>query len=202
MIAGTGCSLPMRCAPLLPPHPGLLRRAAAAVRRQAGPLLNFMFPFHKLDADHDGALSLGEFQQIAAASLTNLDREKVQQSHDEGVALFSALDVDGDGRLDAREHFAYQSGVYAAVAALRNLFELADSDADGKLTTVELVACREHPRFPGSAAFHHSKDWIDQVEEAVRRVEAQAQAQARVQARETRAQEVGSPRWLGQKTEL
>ena len=53
---------------------------------------------------------------------------------------------------------------------MENLFALADSNADDELTAEELVNCREHPRFGGSAAFNHAQDWIKRLLETLERI--------------------------------
>lgn len=135
--------------------------------QEALPLFNLMFPFWKLDANKDGALSLKEFKQIAARKLESAAPEELKESHKEGRSIFAALDADGDGRLDAKEHYSYESGIYAGLAALDKLFELADADGDGRLSADEMVEARKHPQFGNSAAFHHSYDWMTKIERAL-----------------------------------
>ena len=65
-----------------------------------------------------------------------------------------------------------------ATQALEKLFELADTDGDGRLSAAELVESRHHPDFGNSAAFHHSHDWVTKIESAL------AAEQARVRKHE------------------
>eukprot|EP00591_Stephanopyxis_turris_P010667 CAMPEP_0195527530 /NCGR_PEP_ID=MMETSP0794_2-20130614/29251_1 /TAXON_ID=515487 /ORGANISM="Stephanopyxis turris, Strain CCMP 815" /LENGTH=246 /DNA_ID=CAMNT_0040658453 /DNA_START=217 /DNA_END=957 /DNA_ORIENTATION=+ len=136
------------------------------------PLLNFMFPFQRLDTNKDGVLSMTEFKQIAAPKLENAPPQEVEQSHAEGKIIFSGLDTNGDGKLCAKEHFTYESGIYAAQAAWKMLFEMADTNKDEQISMDELIAVRENPKFGGSAAFNFSMDWIKKVEEAVKQANA------------------------------
>lgn len=131
------------------------------------PLFNFMFPFWKLDANKDGLISLKEFNQIAAPKMKSMVAEEVEASNKEASTIFTALDVDGDARLDAKEHYAYESGIYAGLSALGKLFELADTDSNGRLSPEEMVESRRHPQFGNSAAFHHSYDWMTKIEQAL-----------------------------------
>ena len=131
-------------------------------------LFNFMFPFQQLDANHDGLLSMREFKQIARDKLASAPQHEIERSNQEAKIIFAGLDANGDRRIDAKEHFAYHSGIYAGISALKKLFELADANGDGLLSEEELVEVRGHPQFGGSAAYHHSKDWIEQVEQMVR----------------------------------
>jgi len=135
-------------------------------------LFNFMFPFQKLDTNQDGALSRREFKQIAAPKLQHAPQAERDKSDIESKAIFASLDADGSKKLDAKEYFVYESGIYAALAALDKLFDLADTNADQQLSAEELVEVRQHQGFGGSAAYHHAQDWINKIEEAVKQVEA------------------------------
>ncbi|EOD16213.1 hypothetical protein EMIHUDRAFT_256219 [Emiliania huxleyi CCMP1516] len=122
---------------------------------EALPLFTFLLPFQKLDTDLDGRLTLSEFQKVAAERLAS------------------------DERVNATEHYSYHSGIWAGIAALRELLGLADSDADGQVSADELAECRFHAKFGGSAAYHHSRDWIKVLEEAVAGLQQQQQAKAK-----------------------
>merc|ERR1712232_5086 len=128
--------------------------------REVLPLFNFMFPFFKLDANKDGLISMKEFKQIAAPKIKSAAPDEVKASNDEAKTIFAALDTDGDGRLDAAEHYSYESGIYAGIAALRKLFDMGDTDGDGRLSAGEMVEARSH-------AFHHSYDWMTKIEQAL-----------------------------------
>uniref|UniRef100_A0A7S0Q2E6 EF-hand domain-containing protein n=1 Tax=Coccolithus braarudii TaxID=221442 RepID=A0A7S0Q2E6_9EUKA len=131
------------------------------------PLLSYMFRFGKLDTNTDGVLSMKEFKQIAASKLKNAPTDEMQKSDQEAKTIFAALDTDNDKRINAKEHYAYESGIYAGLSALEKLFELADTNVDGKLSADEMVASRNHPEFGNSAAFHHSYDWMTKIEQAL-----------------------------------
>ena len=133
---------------------------------EAQTLFNFMFPFQKLDVNHDGMLSLSEFRAIAAPKLEGAPPTEVTKSKHESKGIFASLDANKDGQLDAHEHYVFASGIYAGVEALRKLFELADTDKDGLLSADELAESRAHPQFGGTAAYHHSRDWIERITKA------------------------------------
>jgi len=152
---------------------------------EAAPLMCYMFHMGKLDADGDGALDYEEFAQVAAPKLEGRSQKHVEQSAREGRDIFVGLDTDGDGRLDAREYFLYESGVYAGVVAWKMLFDLADADEDGGVTAEELVMVREHPKFAGSAAYHHSKSWIEKIEKIARHAESEAKERTTENSDET-----------------
>lgn len=134
---------------------------------EAAVLFCALFRLRPLDANGDGALSPEEFRAVAK------QHQESQEVQAEGRAIFRELDADGDGVLDPHEYYRYESGVYAGVAAWRSFFALADQDKDGRLTEEETVVVREHPRFGGSAAYHHSKFWIDAIEQLVAGLTAQ-----------------------------
>ena len=56
------------------------------------PLLNFMFPFQKLDANKDGLLDLPEFRKIAAPKLQGKPPEEVKKSRKEAKRIFEKLE--------------------------------------------------------------------------------------------------------------
>uniref|UniRef100_A0A7S3B448 EF-hand domain-containing protein n=1 Tax=Haptolina ericina TaxID=156174 RepID=A0A7S3B448_9EUKA len=139
------------------------------------PLINFMFPFQKLDSNQNGVLTLSEFRAIAAPKLTGAPAAEVAKSKAESKVIFVALDADSDGRLSGKEHYTYESGIYAGLAALRKLFELSDTTGDGLISADEMVECRSNQQFGGSAAYHHSQDWINRIEQVVRAAQQQQQ---------------------------
>jgi len=132
-------------------------------------LFCYLFRLQALDLDGDGALDPEEFQLVAADAVEGKEDHHVEKSKAEGEFIFKELDADGDGVLNPHEYFLFESGVYAGAEAWRMLFEMADEDKDGVLIDEELVAVREHKGFGGSAAFHHSKWWIDAIEAMVAR---------------------------------
>lgn len=140
------------------------RGAEVLSPEEAAVLFSFMFSFPKVDKNGDGLLTRKEFKQIAAPKLQGAPPEEVRKSEAESKTIFAGLDADGDKRLSPAEFFDYDSGIYAGVAALKLLLQLADADRDGSVTAEELVGVRETPGFAGSAAYHHSKDWIARAE--------------------------------------
>ena len=50
-------------------------------------LFNYMFPFQKLDVNHDGMLTMKEFKQIAAAKLGNAPQYEYWMSADQAQRL-------------------------------------------------------------------------------------------------------------------
>ena len=152
------------------------------------PLYDFMLGFQKFDTNKDRLLTRREFKQIAAEKLAGASPEEVKKSDDESKAIFAGLDSDGDKRLNALEYYAYSSGVYAGLAALDKLFEMADTDGNKALSAEELVECRHHQQFPGSAAYHHSQDWINKLEEMVKISQAQAAQTAGQGSHDTKAE--------------
>jgi Ca2+-binding EF-hand superfamily protein len=139
------------------------------------PLFNFMFHFQKLDENKDGLLTFKEFEQVAAAKLQNAPPQEVKKSNVLARSIFRELDTDGDKRINAKEHFIYESGIYAGLAAWKALFKLADGNKDSQVSAEELVACRENPKFGGSAAYHHSKSWITALEDAVKKATSESE---------------------------
>jgi len=148
---------------------------AVLSHEEALPLFNFMFTFQNLDSNKDDLLTMREFKQIAAAKLQGAPPEEVAKSNEEAKTIFAGLDTNGDKRIDAKEHYAYASGTYAALSALQGLFGLADTNEDRLLSAEELVECRSLPQFGGSAAYHHAQDWIDRIEAALEQVRAKSE---------------------------
>eukprot|EP00927_Polykrikos_kofoidii_P065865 TRINITY_DN61584_c0_g1_i1.p1 TRINITY_DN61584_c0_g1~~TRINITY_DN61584_c0_g1_i1.p1 ORF type:complete len:266 (-),score=52.65 TRINITY_DN61584_c0_g1_i1:34-831(-) len=72
------------------------------------------------------------------------ERELEEQMH-EGATMqdsFAILDTDGDMKISVEEMVATISGYDSMRTNLRHIFELADSDSDGYLTSRELVNAR------------------------------------------------------------
>lgn len=129
------------------------------------PLFTFMFSFQKLDNNKDGVLTFEEFTQIAAEKLDGAPAKEIEKSKAQAKEIFRDLDIDGDNRINAKEHFIYDSGIYGGLSAWNMFFELGDTDKDGGLSKEEIVLVRENPRFGGSAAYHHSKYWFEKIVE-------------------------------------
>lgn len=139
---------------------------------EALPLFNYMFPFRQVDSDGDGLLTLKEFRQIAQAKLQNAPPQEIEKSEEEAKSIFAGLDFDGDGKINPKEHYVYESGLYATLTAWEALFRMSDTDEDGKVSGEDFIAVRENRQFPGSAAYHHSKEWVRRIEEVVKEVQA------------------------------
>ena len=73
---------------------------------------------------------------------------------------------------------SYQDGV------LEKLFALADANMDDELTAEELIGCREHPQFGGSAAFHHAQDWIKRLVETMEMIDPDKMAKTMEQEKQ------------------
>lgn len=131
---------------------------------EATPLFTWMLRFRKLDKNGDGLLSFKEFNKIAAQRLKDKPEEEWKKSKEEGKRIFGRLDTDGDKRLSPAEHLPYETGTFAGLEALEQLFKVTDTDGDGKLSAEELEQVRENSKFHGSAAFYHLDDWIKRVE--------------------------------------
>jgi Ca2+-binding EF-hand superfamily protein len=136
--------------------------------------------FKVADADEDGALNRTElinmvspgmhdkiFQISTSAELQQKDtdgdgvlsEEEFWGGHVDEEGTFQKLDKNGDGAIDLSEFQLWASGWYHTEAALRQLFDLADSDKDGLLTTAELESV--YTTIDTTDAHYHLLQWAN-----------------------------------------
>jgi len=104
--------------------------------------------FSDVDSDSDGSITLEEFKSA-------LNADSASSADDERAAnLFDKIDTDGDGKISSAEYDAFQekadktdssssqsSAVSAAIQAfLSQLYQTADSDANGQLSQDEVAS--------------------------------------------------------------
>jgi len=115
--------------------------------------------FQMADADEDGALNRTELLNMVSPGMSDKIFEvstlaELQQKDTDGDGVlneeefwagqpstdgeFQKLDKNSDGAIDLAELKLWASGWYHTQAALEQLFNLADADNDGFLTTAEL----------------------------------------------------------------
>jgi len=90
-------------------------------------------PTDSLDADHDGTLTLAEFQASVRAAFRRAEgvrRQRLERALTRRETLFKAMDKDKDGTLSKDEY----------LAEIEARFTKADADRDGTLTAEELRA--------------------------------------------------------------
>jgi len=97
------------------------------------------YRLHALDADQSGKLCPREFFAIGA-----IDGDGLEMMTREEEADFARLDRDQDGALSTDELLHWESGEFHVTEAMRELFEVADSDRDDRLSAQELLAARSH----------------------------------------------------------
>lgn len=134
-------------------------------RMEVLPLFAYMFPFQKLDLDKDGYLTKAEFMKTAKSLPDEASPELKQEFENDANRIFKALDMNEDMKLDPKEYFHYESGLLAGLEAWKELIVMSDKDGDGKVSSEDWVEVRHNPKFGGSAAYHHSKEWIKQIKE-------------------------------------
>lgn len=129
-------------------------------------------PLARFDADGDGKITLAEVDAVAQAEVAAFDADGDEQltlkelREGAAAARFKALDADGDGKVTLAEFQAQPAGGRRGVRMLpvrdedrdgklslseltamaRRLFEVADADANGELTTEELAQARPGDR--------------------------------------------------------
>eukprot|EP00928_Gymnodinium_smaydae_P040203 TRINITY_DN27304_c0_g1_i1.p1 TRINITY_DN27304_c0_g1~~TRINITY_DN27304_c0_g1_i1.p1 ORF type:complete len:297 (+),score=66.75 TRINITY_DN27304_c0_g1_i1:38-892(+) len=106
------------------------------------------------DKDGDGQLSLNEFWEI--------DERLNDAASEEETTTFHKLDTDGSGFLSANEIQSWESGLFEKAESMRQLFEVADGNRDGHVTSEELVAGRD--AIAATNANYYLGDWIDHHE--------------------------------------
>eukprot|EP00415_Alexandrium_ostenfeldii_P001642 UN1642 len=107
--------------------------------------LHWLLDFRKHDTNGDGGLTSKEFRKAVAPG-----GGKVPPGFKE---VFRGLDLDGDKRLNVEEYVRYKTGVYQAEEAVRVLYQIADKDADERLSRAELKAARQE--MGGTSAYFH-----------------------------------------------
>jgi Ca2+-binding EF-hand superfamily protein len=117
--------------------------------------------FKLADADEDGSLNRTELINMVSPGMHDrifeistsaefrqkdtdgdglLSEEEFWGGHPGQPGEFQNLDKNGDGTIDIEEMKLWASGWYHTEVALKQLFDLADEDKDGFLTTSELEA--------------------------------------------------------------
>eukprot|EP00927_Polykrikos_kofoidii_P061599 TRINITY_DN56431_c0_g1_i1.p1 TRINITY_DN56431_c0_g1~~TRINITY_DN56431_c0_g1_i1.p1 ORF type:complete len:281 (+),score=69.27 TRINITY_DN56431_c0_g1_i1:71-913(+) len=108
------------------------------------------------DKDRDGRLSPEEFWEVNAVVG---DEERVSL---EETVEFGKLDQNHDGFLSSDEIRIWDSGAFHLNTAMERLFEVADLDADKRLTADELVNARSLISL--EAAHDHFIEWAEHHE--------------------------------------
>jgi Ca2+-binding EF-hand superfamily protein len=111
----------------------------------------------RLDKDGDGVLSPSEFwsNSYAEDHDGSITTEEQQQ--------FEGLDANSDGSLSVAELKRWESGSYQSEEAMKALFDVADTDHDGLLTSEELINARgkikdNHDMHSHIISFHRGKE--------------------------------------------
>jgi len=136
--------------------------------------------FKLADVDEDGSLNRNELINMVSPGMNDkifeistLSELRQKDSNNDGVLSeeefwgdhvgqqgeFQKLDKNGDGVIDLGELKLWASGWYHTEAALKQLFDLADADKDGFLTTAELESV--YTTIDTTDAHYHLLQWAD-----------------------------------------
>lgn len=136
--------------------------------------------FKLADVDEDGSLNRNELINMVSPGMNDkifeistLSELRQKDSNNDGVLSeeefwgdhvgqegeFEKLDKNGDGVIDLGELKLWASGWYHTEAALKQLFDLADADKDGFLTTAELESV--YTTIDTTDAHYHLLQWAD-----------------------------------------
>lgn len=108
------------------------------------------------DSDGDGVLSLKEFWEW---DKEGPEEEAGSESMLQEQDYFSKLDKDGDGKLDFKEFMPWESGAFHTEEAMRQFFELVDTDKDGHVSTEEFLAAEATGGLPSTDAYFQFMEW-------------------------------------------
>lgn len=88
------------------------------------------------DRNGDNTISFDDFEARAAFLQTPAAREKAVGMN---IALFAAIDTDGDGRLSMQEYAAFLKPIGISTAEAETAFQHLDRDGDGFISDDELA---------------------------------------------------------------
>lgn len=90
----------------------------------------------KMDLDADGGVSQTEFQAVLQKAAGKLG---VELGDDETAGMFSGLDADADGALNAREVGGLVNGLLSSLGNAQSFMQSRDADGDGMLSLPEFM---------------------------------------------------------------
>jgi len=115
------------------------------------------------DTNRNGALTMEEFY----GHLADPEKEKVDPSEipDEEKEIFRKLDIDNSGTLTLKELKAWESGAFHTEESMKQLFTVADLNADNVLTADELDAVKSKIASEDYADAHsYLESWVQHGE--------------------------------------
>lgn len=127
----------------------------------SGPIFQLMAEtsLKKLDLDSNGELTAEEFW-----APEHVDGEPEELS-EEQKEEFAAADKDKSGTLNLEEIKHWEQGGVHLDSAMKQLFEVADSDHDGFISADELAQSGEHlAEEMGPSAHYHLTEWAEHHE--------------------------------------